>query len=289
MKYLETITAKSISAAILGASGLIGCFSSMPAMATAADDAAAAATAAAAAKASETQAKASETQSKAALESIRSTLTSYPSDGNKYDGDKLQLLVKTCGFEEVETTTPAQGACAPKGSEIIVNSDGGAYLFVAFKEIDAETCTPDCTVKPGIQYRIARTKLQQYYAKRSGVVFGALVVPFKFRLGSKHELVSSATVAPYVGWAKQSGWGGLTYTPVFSAGLGMVPVTDATSNSTVTKAAWSIAGGFLLTSSKNEQFTAGLLFGKDFLNAVDRQNDPSVEKPWASLFVGYSF
>lgn len=281
MKFHQEITKNSIYTAILGTFGIIGCFSCMPAMADTVTDAANAA-------ASESAAKKSADEAKSALDSIRSTLASYPSDGNKYDGDKLQLLVKTCGFEEVETT-PSAAACAPKGSEIIVNSDGGAYLFVAFKEIGTETCTPDCTVKPGIQYRIARTKLQQYYAKRSGVVFGALVVPFKFRLGSKHELVSSATVAPYVGWAKQSGWGGLTYTPVFSAGLGMVPVTDATSNSTVTKAAWSIAGGFLLTSSKNEQFTAGFLFGKDFLNAVDRQNDPSVEKPWASLFVGYSF
>ncbi|MGR6807131.1 hypothetical protein ACU6VI_12665 [Sphaerotilus natans] len=282
MKNLKRITAESTRATIFCIFGAIGGTFTSSAMADAAADAATATNAAASANKSAAEAN-------SALKSIQSTLSSHPSDGKKYDGDKLQLLVKTCGFEEIETAAPAQGACAPKGSEIIVNSDGGAYLFVAFKEIGTDPCTPECTVKPGIQYRIARTKLQQYYAKRSGVVFGALVVPFKFRLGSKHELVSSATVAPYVGWAKQSGWGGLTYTPVFSAGLGMVPVTDATSNSTVTKAAWSIAGGFLLTSSKNEQFTAGLLFGKDFLNAVDRKNDPSVEKPWASLFAGYSF
>lgn len=77
-------------------------------------------------------------------------------------------------------------------------------------------------------------------------------------------------------------------TPIVSAGLGLVPITNPTTNSTETKAALSTAVGLVVTSSKSESFNAGVLIGKDFLGEVDRKNDPSVGKLWLSFYVGYA-
>jgi hypothetical protein len=139
------------------------------------------------------------------------------------------------------------------------------------------------------QYKIAKSALEQHAFRRSGVTFGGLLVPFKYRLGNAKELVSSSAMAPYVGFrtAWFQNWG-LSFTPVLAAGLSLVPVTDAGSSTTSTRAGYTLALGARLTSSKNEAFSAGLLFGRDFLSKSDRALDPNVSKPWLSFYVGFS-
>jgi hypothetical protein len=132
------------------------------------------------------------------------------------------------------------------------------------------------------------TALNPLDHRRSGVKFGGLVVPFKFRLGSAKDLVSSSTVAPYVGFRTAWNTFGLTFTPVLAAGLSLVPIADPQNNTTTSKAAYTLAVGIRLTSTKNESFNAGLLFGRDFLSRTDRDADPAATRPWASFYLGYS-
>lgn len=238
----------------------------------------------------------------------------YPSDAGRLDGDHLTLRTNVEGFQEAFGQN-TDLKCAPAGSLLSVTSESGDQVLVRFRVIpnendtdvrayskdssysfekvtklkSLESCKEDRRVNGYTQYKIPKATLQRFDYRRSGAVFGGLVVPFKFRLGGAKELSSSSTVAPYVGFRSSllQGWG-LTFTPVFSAGLGMVPVVDPTNNTTTTKAAFSTAVGLVLTSNKNEGFNAGFLIGRDFLSRSDRQRDPDVNAPWVSLYLGYS-
>jgi hypothetical protein len=138
-------------------------------------------------------------------------------------------------------------------------------------------------------YKISNTQLSQATSKTTGVAFGALVVPFKFRLGNDKKLTASSTIAPFIGarWDGLQGFG-MEGMPVLAAGLGMVPVTNPTTHTTETKSAYSTAAGFTLTSVKNSSFSAGILVGKDFLSKSDQAGDPSVGKLWISIWLGIS-
>jgi hypothetical protein len=112
-------------------------------------------------------------------------------------------------------------------------------------------------------------------------------VPFKFRLGKDKQLVSSSTVAPFVGF--RTGWApfGLSFTPIVALGLSQVPIANS-SGGTDTKSAYTIAAGLRVTSNKNDKFSAGLILGHDYLNKADRAADTTVGKPWLSAYLGYS-
>lgn len=226
-----------------------------------------------------------------------------PSDQDKLIGDHLQLRTNVSGYTVVGATSGSPSYCAPLGSRIEIGNETNDDVFVRFLTITDESdvglnavdkaalsaCPKEQRVNAYTSYKLPKTTVAQNEFKRTGVTFGGLVVPFKFRLGKPKELVSSSTVAPFVGF--RTGWlqgWGLTFTPVVAAGLSLVPVADSTSNTTSTKSAYTIAFGVRLTSSKNEAFSAGLLYGRDFFNKADRDLDPSVAKPWVSFYLGYS-
>jgi hypothetical protein len=150
-----------------------------------------------------------------------------------------------------------------------------------------EACKPEERVNTHSSYQISRTALEGFGFRRTGVTFGGLVIPFKYRLGGDKGITSSSTVAPYVGFRTRYLQGyGVSFTPILSAGLGLVPVTDPTEGKTETKPAFSMAIGLVMTSSKNDQFNAGLVFGRDLLSKSDRTLDPNVDKPWLSFYLG---
>jgi len=213
------------------------------------------------------------------------------SDNDRMDGDHLTLNNTVWGFVEVGRGDDLRRRCAPAQAKFVVVREINGSLTVRFLKFDpalAGLCPADQIVATHTLYRIQRTELAVHDFKRTGFAFGALVVPFKFRLGD-NELVTSSTIAPYVGWRMgflQST--GLTFTPVLSAGLALVPVADPQTSKTETKSALSLSAGLVLGSSKNDQFQAGVLFGKDFANQSDRDKDPGVKKPWVSVYIGYN-
>jgi hypothetical protein len=220
------------------------------------------------------------------------TTSSYISDSGSYSGDSLTLGVSVTGFKEVNVDN-GPSKCAPANSRLNITNDRNDVLSVTFKDpipVDhSGHCDPANSVTVYTEYTIEKAKIEQYAFKREGVIFGGLVVPFKFRLGSTNELVSSSTIAPYVGYKLTSIFGyGASFTPILSAGLGLVPVANSANNTTSSKAAFSLALGLLLGSSKNQNYTAGLVFGRDFLSRADRQIDSSVNRAWLSFWVGYA-
>jgi hypothetical protein len=223
--------------------------------------------------------------------------TFYISDDEKLDRDHLRLWTNVKGFQP-------GNKCAVKNSTLIVKSEDNGILTVIFYSFPTEpkvfdedskawkAAEDDCKDRVNLHtaYTIPRGEVEKAGYRRTGMVFGGLVVPFKYRLGGDKKIVSSSTVAPYVGF--RTGWGqswGATFTPLVSAGLGLVPVSDPATNQTETKNALSFAFGMVLTSSKNQKFSAGFLLGKDFLSAADQARDPNVEKAWLSFYVGSNF
>jgi len=224
-----------------------------------------------------------------------------PTDGGSLEGDHIRLVTTITGFKAVSEGDTNKALCAPAGARLSVSKLVGTDLHVRFLTIedapwyatkpDPEAlamCPADKRVKLYTDYKITATTITNVDYKRSGVTFGGLVVPFKFRLGKSKELVSSATIAPYVGFRTASSIFGLYFTPVLAAGLSTVPVADIANSTTATKTAYTVAAGIKLSSTKNENFNAGLLIGHDYLNKADRLSDPNVSKPWISLYLGYS-
>ena len=228
--------------------------------------------------------------------------STIPSDENSLKDDHVRI---TTNFSPILAPNDAKQYCAPTGSRMAISDTDDTWLYVRFLSITDESdklldqsdkdALAACPKGPDGQrvniftaYKIAKSDFNHLDYKRSGVSFGALVVPFKFRLGKSKELVSSSTVAPFLGFRTAWLTFGLTFTPVIAAGLSVVPVADSTSGATESKSAYTFAAGFRLTSTKNDQFNAGLLFGHDFLNKSDRQQDPSVAKPWLSFYLGYA-
>jgi hypothetical protein len=253
------------------------------------------------------------------VNSNKTAEVTYPSDEDRLDGDHLKLKVNVIGFKPIDGSEAdkAKEMCAPKGSTIIVNKHKGDQILVNIilgKEVKAakideaeakkqmnkrrwlpsgETASPDAfdqckatLVNEYTEYSINTATLSDHTYRRSGVMFGALVVPFKFHLGGSKRLSASPTIAPYIGFRGPAPFG-LTFAPVFSVGLGLVPVANTETGQTDTKSAFSTAVGVLLTSTKNDKFNAGILFGKDFVSKDDRGKDDTVNKVWFSLYAGY--
>jgi hypothetical protein len=234
----------------------------------------------------------------------------FPSDANGLAGDHLKLRVNVDGFEPINNAKKSDDAnpsdnkkCAPKGSKLTVTNESNGELSVRFKlpkwakepgmfateEAPTKEALTECRenlVNDYTQYKISSATLSQYSFRRTGIMFGALVVPFKFYVSGDKKISSSSTIAPYIGFRGPAPFG-LTFTPVVSAGLGLVPVSNPDDGQTDTKSAFSIAAGVRLSSSKNELFNAGVLFGKDFLSKSDQAADRTIDKVWISLYVGY--
>jgi hypothetical protein len=202
------------------------------------------------------------------------------------------------GFKESGRTTQSDKEwCAPRDSGLAIRREAadGTYTvrFYDIPKIADETtglgqdCAKAGLVNLDSSYTIAKNKLETFDYKRSGVTFGGLVIPFKFRLGGDKAVSSSSTVAPYVGFtSRYLQFFGVTLNPVIAGGVGFVPVVNPATGLAENKSAFSFGVGFVMKSSKNDQFSAGLILGRDVLSKSDRALDPNVNKPWVSFYLG---
>lgn len=217
----------------------------------------------------------------------------FPSSKGTAEGDHQELTSDVYPVPPAFNGVPGD-RCAGMGSRYTVDQVTKDYVFITFTKIAKPAGEGTCPagalpVSEASQYKLPIETYLRIGYKSTGVAFGGLVVPFKFRLGDDKKLVSSATIAPYIGlrWYKLQ-YFGMECIPVFSAGLALVPVSAADGKTTDTKAAFSTAIGFTVNSQKNPDFSAGVLLGKDFLSKSDRAIDPSINKLWISAWVGIS-
>ncbi len=235
----------------------------------------------------------------------------YVSDNNSLVGDHVYLRVNVAKFIRADDAGQTRNLCAPQGTRLRVTGESGNDLLVKFVEVASKAVgnkadgstkmvTPlsqttsdavrECAgreVNTFTQYKISKGDMESHAYARTGIVFGGLVVPFKFYFSDK-SIEASTTVAPYVGMRLPYHFYGATLTPVASAGLGLVPIADA-AGSTSTKPSLSVAVGLVIRSTKNQSFNAGLLIGRDYLSKADRLLDPKKDDIWLSLYLGTAF
>ena len=226
---------------------------------------------------------------------------SIPGDNSNFSGDHLRVQTHTFNFMESSDNPNPPPKCAPAQSGFSIRRATTTTYTVRFYDVGEiekdvskqsdldKSCLSKRLVSKDTSYTIAKEELNKYDFKRSGVTFGGLVIPFKFRLGGDKAVTSSSTIAPYLGFtSRYLQFFGLSLDPVITAGVAMVPVANPATGTPESKSAFSYGAGFVLTSSKNEQFHAGLIIGKDVLSTSDRAKDPNVNKAWISFYVGAS-
>ena len=213
----------------------------------------------------------------------------YPDDDGNLSGDKFRLqsnLYKISKFGESNETH-----CAPKASKLHVRVDEKNQALFRFTRIGGpndgckkeENIVNDYTL-----YTKPSSELKREAGVRSGVQFGGLIVPFKYNLSTK-KLDSSPTIAPFIGYRTDWEPGGLAVIPVAMLGVSMKTGTNTGSG---TQASLSSGAGLRLTSSKNENWQAGILFGRDFGGGTEAGAPGTSTQGkafnWFSAFLGYS-
>ena len=122
---------------------------------------------------------------------------------------------------------------------------------------------------------------------RSGIDYGALVVPFKLQTTGKGSFTSSASVGGYVGYRIPWMDAGVTFSPVVFAGVSNISTSIVSGGKTTsqTLAGLSYGAGLLFTIKNSIQ--VGAVVGFDHVDAA--QPYAYNDKPWVSFEIGYSF
>jgi hypothetical protein len=159
-------------------------------------------------------------------------------------------------------------------------------------------CNPKTTtIQPTT---IPASTLSQHGAIRRGFVYGVLTAPYKYYPSDK-SFQAGLPIGPYLGWrVGESGVGG-TFVAAFTLGAVKANTTKAdptdSSKPAVTTGqtdlmALSAAVGLVFDITRNPNksgFKAGILFGKDYVNASENISYPQNRKRWVAIQLGYDF
>jgi hypothetical protein len=131
-------------------------------------------------------------------------------------------------------------------------------------------------------YSVDEKDLSLYAPRTFGPEYGVLVSPYKFHLDDQ-SLSGEASVGGYVGF--RIAQPGIAFTPVFSAGVGVVSVTDEQEGrpEESNRASFTVALGAITTFSRQGVFQFGVLLGWDWTG--DSNYDHEGET-WIALSLG---
>lgn len=139
-------------------------------------------------------------------------------------------------------------------------------------------------VRPDVSYTISSSELQRAAAFNRGWDYGLLAVPYKYH-PTDQSLTGEATLGGYAGY--QYSWPGVAITiPVFSAGVGVVNVTNDTGKETSSRSAasFTVASGFIINLTKSGLFQIGALYGIDWAGKGNHYKYDG--KPWIAISFG---
>jgi len=137
-------------------------------------------------------------------------------------------------------------------------------------------------------YRVHLDVLQQHGYYRSGWVYGALLVPYKYHFHDK-SFSSATTIGPYLGYRM----GGLGFETAFVTSIGLSSLAVANPNGggdTSTIQGFSFAIGIIGNANKNnDPMTFGVLFGRDWAGSNSAVPYTHEGRTWAAVQIGFSF
>lgn len=143
-------------------------------------------------------------------------------------------------------------------------------------------------VEVGDVYKIPKDVLVQYGYFRSGWVYGALLVPYKYHLDDK-SFSSATTIGPYLGYRM----GGLGVETAFIGSFGLSSLSVANpsgSGDTSTIQGFSAAIGLIGGVSKSTgPMRFGIMFGKDWAGSNSAVPYKHEGKTWVAVQIGFSF
>lgn len=207
-------------------------------------------------------------------------------DLDNYLGDKLRISVDT----PVTRPGPDKAAgCLPAGSTMrAVGRDGGNLLVqvergTRFKSECDEKSSPLLFDKA---YKVGVEDLKNSGLARSGLTYGALMVPFKYQMTGDQDFTGSATLGGYVGYRFESiRRRGITATPIAFLGASNISVeargTDTARN------VMGVSYGVGLIGTLKGSFQAGVVAGWDRVGKGEGYQYNG--KPWLAIQFGYAF
>ncbi len=184
---------------------------------------------------------------------------------------------------------------ARKSSKFVVieTQDPSDYIvqFVKIKGEDKEDKIPNLVNRENLykikkEYQDPSLDITSVVSETlSGLSAGPLVVPFKYRLNDK-SLTGDATVGFYAGitaepFCRKSGQYCFRLTPLISAGISQVSVSNSTETAE-NKSAVTVAAGFLITGWSD--LNIGFIYGQDRIGDQSWEHEG---KGWVSFMVGW--
>jgi len=138
----------------------------------------------------------------------------------------------------------------------------------------------------GELYSITKTTFDDiYYKLVSGLSWGILSLPFKFRLDDQ-TLSGGSTLGGFIGY-NQRWLFGIHTILVGAAGVSMIATQDINSKSLDNKTGLTLALGMTMPIEKS--FQAGFFFGADHIGGRSGEEWGHDDKLWISLSIGYAF
>lgn len=238
-----------------------------------------------------------------------------PQSGEDFTGDRLVLSSNAYGFVSLRDET-IQDRIAMRGTILRVTQDDQQTLLVsveaapcvvesvegrsiarrdkthygvgAYVDCPAEASDIERLVKVGEVYRVTKEQLGRYGYSRSGWVYGALLVPYKYHFDDK-SFSSAATIGPYLGYSL-SGMG-IKSALIVSLGLSSLPVArENGSGDTSTLQGFSLAIGLTGDVSKSSNpMRFGVLLGRDWAGSNSAVPYEHEGETWIAAQIGFNF
>jgi len=151
---------------------------------------------------------------------------------------------------------------------------------------DCDGILHDQLVGTGVAYTVAKSRILDHGYRRSGWVYGALLVPYKYHRDDK-SFSSAVTIGPYLGW-RLDGLGFDT-SVIASIGIASLSVPDG-SGGTSTLQGYTAAIGIIGAVTKNKNpLQLGVLVGKDWAGSNSAVPYAHEGRTWLAAQIGFSF
>jgi len=154
---------------------------------------------------------------------------------------------------------------------------------------DAKHCAENTLVEEGHNYKIEKDELDSFGFRRTGFIYGGLIIPYKYFRHDK-SLEPGTTIGPFLGYRLgQTGWG---VSVVGTLGIASIKlnVVDNGAVKEQTVQGLSRAIGLMFDLAKSDDpFRFGIMLGKDRVGSNTVINYPHEGHSWLAMQLGWEF
>jgi hypothetical protein len=241
-----------------------------------------------------------------------------PVESSLFTGDVITLMSKGVHFEgvlEEDKVADPSKATAPGRTKLKVINDtmknGKRVLTVRVVDVpcvgttvakvtslsqalssaktDPDHCKEATNVKEGHNYDIERDELDRFGFRRTGWIYGGLIIPYKYFRHDK-SLEPGTTIGPFLGYRLgQTGWG---VSVVGTLGIASIKLNTVENGELKeqTVQGLSRAIGLMFDIAKSENpFRFGIMVGKDRVGSNSAISYPHEGHSWLAVQLGWEF